>query len=133
MVNKTENGRERNSTGKAAGRFDSSFPNCSSCFELLLGKKCVAHLQNRCSFLFLCWSKTSNRKIEQMVIGKEVGFLLRPFLYRQKTFPSKQILPSLFIASFALRCMFCSPVSLTFGALSKVNQYGLVGSLSKGC
>ena len=33
------------------------------------------------SFLFLCWRKTSNGKINQMVIGKEVGFLLRSFSY----------------------------------------------------
>lgn len=62
MVYMIENGAGLSFTSKAAGRFDSSFPNYSSCFELLLEKKCVAHLQNRCSFLFLSLRKASNRK-----------------------------------------------------------------------
>lgn len=62
-------------------------------------------------FYFYAAGKTFNRKINQMVMGKEVGSLLRPFSYCQvscqKLFPCKQINTSLAIAGFALRWIFC--------------------------
>lgn len=107
MVHKTQNGRELNFTGKAAGRYDSLFQITHHVLNYCKGKNVLPISKIDVHFYFYAAEKTFNRKINQMVIEREVGSLLRPFSYCQvscqKTFPSKQINTSLAIDRFALR------------------------------
>lgn len=126
MVHKTQNEAGLTITRKAAGRFDSSFPNYSSCFELLLGKKCVAHLQNRCSFFIFKLGKDFQQKIRQMGIGSKIFIPIQNLFFCQfphhKSFLNKQMNISTLRLNYALGYTFASHIKTAVGTGKSQNH-----------